>query len=84
MRKYGSGFYSMADGKIGRDSSLDCLWKLDLWIVVHETVGPAVCRTYLLQVAWSMIVWALLTDYPTSAWPLGSRIGTCNSFDTHF
>ena len=32
-----------------------------------------------------MIVWALLTDYTDfSVAKLGSRIGTCNSFDTHF
>ena len=24
---------------------------------------------YLLQVAWSIFVWALLTDYPNSVWP---------------
>ena len=41
-------FILWLDGKIGRDSSLDCLWKLDLWIVVHETVGPAVCRTLFI------------------------------------
>ena len=61
-------FILWLDGKIRRDSSLDCLWKLDLWIVVHETGRPCV-GLYLLQVAWSMIVWALLTDYPNSAWP---------------
>ena len=38
-------FILWLDGKIRRDSSLDCLRKLDLWIVVHETVGSAVCRT---------------------------------------
>ncbi len=37
-------FILWLDGKIRRDSSLDCLWKFDLWTVVHETVGPAVCR----------------------------------------
>ena len=32
------------DGKIRRDSSLGCLWKLDLWVVVYETVGLVVYR----------------------------------------
>ena len=38
------------------------LWYMRPW--VRPCVG-----LYLLQVAWSMIVWALLTDYPHSAWP---------------
>ena len=33
------------DGKIRRDSSLDCLWKLDLWVVLYETLGLVVYRT---------------------------------------
>ena len=45
------------------------------WIVYgspmdsYETVGSACVGLYLLQVAWSMFVWALLTDYPNAVWP---------------
>jgi|TARA_B100000131_G_scaffold81482_1_gene78363 hypothetical protein len=38
------------------------LWYMRPW--ARPCVG-----LYLLQVAWSMIVWALLTDYSNSAWP---------------
>ena len=38
------------------------LWYMRPW------ARPCVAL-YLLQVAWSMIVWTLLTDYSNSAWP---------------
>ena len=38
------------------------LWYMRQW--ARPCVG-----LYLFQVAWSMFVWALLTDYPNAVWP---------------